>query len=113
MEARPIDTRDTKWQLDSPLYRVYFWERKNDGGYWWTVRAGRIACPKGASPRFKPPRGTNRRVKGSFARVKPRNRGLVRSSPCMGDEQVIAVSELGEASAAHRGLKCSRPNFPS
>ena len=34
MEARPIDPRDTKWEVDSPLYRVYFWERQKDGGYW-------------------------------------------------------------------------------
>jgi hypothetical protein len=34
MEARPIDSWDTKWEVDSPVYRVYFWERQKDGGYW-------------------------------------------------------------------------------
>jgi hypothetical protein len=32
MNARPADPRDTKWEVSSPAYRVYFWRRRS-GGY--------------------------------------------------------------------------------
>ena len=27
MDVRPIDPRDTTWEIDKPAYRVYFWTR--------------------------------------------------------------------------------------
>jgi hypothetical protein len=27
MEVRPVDPRDTTWEIDEPAYRVYFWGR--------------------------------------------------------------------------------------
>jgi hypothetical protein len=27
MDVRPVDPRDTRWEVDSPVYRVYFWTR--------------------------------------------------------------------------------------
>jgi hypothetical protein len=27
MDVRPVDPRDTRWEIDSPSYRVYFWTR--------------------------------------------------------------------------------------
>jgi hypothetical protein len=32
MDARPVDPRDTEWEVSSPAYRVYFW-RQRSGGY--------------------------------------------------------------------------------
>jgi hypothetical protein len=28
IKARPIDPRDNLWEIDRPLYRVYFWRRQ-------------------------------------------------------------------------------------
>ena len=28
MQARPVDPRDTRWEVDRPTYRVYFWSRR-------------------------------------------------------------------------------------
>ena len=25
MDVRPIDPRDVRWEVDAPVYRVYFW----------------------------------------------------------------------------------------
>jgi hypothetical protein len=33
MDCRPVDPRDTRWELSSPVYRVYFWLRLPQGGY--------------------------------------------------------------------------------
>jgi hypothetical protein len=33
MEARPVDPRDTEWEVDRPTYRVYFWRGQPRGGY--------------------------------------------------------------------------------
>jgi hypothetical protein len=33
MEARPVDPRDTEWEVSCPTYRVYFWRRQPRGGY--------------------------------------------------------------------------------
>jgi hypothetical protein len=30
MQARPSDPRDTRWEVDHPAYRVYFWQRSGD-----------------------------------------------------------------------------------
>jgi hypothetical protein len=30
MLVRPVDPRDTRWELDHPRYRVYFWQRHGD-----------------------------------------------------------------------------------
>jgi hypothetical protein len=27
MDIRPVDPRDTGWEVDSPTFRVYFWSR--------------------------------------------------------------------------------------
>ena len=27
MQARPVDPRDTRWEVDAPAYRVYFWQQ--------------------------------------------------------------------------------------
>jgi hypothetical protein len=32
VDARPVDPRDTHWEVSSPMYRVYFW-RQRPGGY--------------------------------------------------------------------------------
>lgn len=26
--AEPVDPRDTRWEIDQPIYRVYFWSRQ-------------------------------------------------------------------------------------
>lgn len=26
MSVRPVDPRDQRWEVDSPVFRVYFWE---------------------------------------------------------------------------------------
>ena len=26
MQAQPVDPRDTRWEVDQPAYRVYFWQ---------------------------------------------------------------------------------------
>lgn len=31
MQVRPVDPRDTRWEVTQPAYRVYFWQR---GGHW-------------------------------------------------------------------------------
>jgi hypothetical protein len=28
VDVRPVDPRDTLWEIDSPSYRIYFWERQ-------------------------------------------------------------------------------------
>lgn len=33
LEARPIDPRDTRWEIWNPAYRVYFWQELG-GGAW-------------------------------------------------------------------------------
>ena len=36
MEVRPVDPRDTEMQIDSPIFRVFFWERQShhpDSGF--------------------------------------------------------------------------------
>jgi hypothetical protein len=33
VHARPVDPRDTRWEVSTPSYRVYFWERQGVGGY--------------------------------------------------------------------------------
>ncbi|HVF52362.1 MAG TPA: hypothetical protein VNC78_02020 [Actinomycetota bacterium] len=33
MEVRPVDPRDTEIEVDSPIYRVFFWERQSDQPY--------------------------------------------------------------------------------
>jgi len=37
MKVRPVDPRDTRWEVSHPAYRVYFWEqqRPNDPGSGW------------------------------------------------------------------------------
>jgi hypothetical protein len=30
MQVRPVDPRDTRWEVDHPAYRVYFWQRSGD-----------------------------------------------------------------------------------
>jgi hypothetical protein len=32
LDARLVDPRDTRWEVSSPTYRVYFWRRVG-GGY--------------------------------------------------------------------------------
>jgi hypothetical protein len=34
VQARPVDPRDTRWQVGSPLYRVYFWADANHCDEW-------------------------------------------------------------------------------
>jgi hypothetical protein len=34
VQVRGVDPRDTQWEVSSPSYRVYFWERQESGGYW-------------------------------------------------------------------------------
>jgi hypothetical protein len=34
--ARPIDPRDTRWEVWDPAFRVYFWARRGVG--WWVPR---------------------------------------------------------------------------
>lgn len=33
MEARPVDLRDTEWEVNAPTYRVYFWRQQPHGGF--------------------------------------------------------------------------------
>jgi len=33
MIVTPVDPRDQQWQSDSPVFRVYFWERLGQGRY--------------------------------------------------------------------------------
>jgi hypothetical protein len=30
MQVRPVDPRDTRWEINHPAYRVYFWQRPGD-----------------------------------------------------------------------------------
>ena len=30
MHGRPVDPRDTRWEVDQPHYRVYFWQQLGD-----------------------------------------------------------------------------------
>jgi hypothetical protein len=33
LEARPVDPRDTRWEIWNPAYRVYFWPELGSGGW--------------------------------------------------------------------------------
>jgi hypothetical protein len=33
MQVRKVDPRDTRWEVDQPAYRVYFWRRLGDDPY--------------------------------------------------------------------------------
>ncbi len=37
MEARPIDPRDVRWEVDYPTYRVYFWRLRDSLSNEWRL----------------------------------------------------------------------------
>jgi hypothetical protein len=36
MRVQPVDPRDTRWEVDHPAYRVYFWQQGSRPGAGWT-----------------------------------------------------------------------------